>query len=165
MQFSDDLNVTATDQSVSMQDMEENQKKVRGYYQQLNCYFMCGTAYVKLGRFERAVYPMTRCTEIMPQNYKYFYERAKVYQNLQMFEEAVADYTTVLESNPNLAQAWFRRAFANKALHKFELAIADFEKARQIDPLNPQYNVNHRFLKNVNFLPTAQSCRLRPKSK
>lgn len=144
-----DLNVTATAHSITNDTstnanigntinsaVQINHKKVRVYYQQLSCYFMIGQSYVKLGRFERAVYPLTRCIELMPQNYKYFLARGKVYQNLQLFDQATADYTVVLNDNPNFAQVLFRRAFAYKAQNKFELAIADFEKARQIDPQN-----------------------------
>ena len=124
-------------------------------------------SYVKLARYERAVYPLTRCTQLMPQNEKYFLERGKVYQALQMFEAAINDYTELLKVNPNHAQALFRRAFAYKAMKKYEEAIVDFEKAKVIDPENAQFNIDHRYLRNVNYLKTAQNARvkLRPRSK
>ena len=71
------------------------------YYQQLNCYFKIGTAYTKLNRNERAVYPLSRCCEMMPKNERYLLERGKVYQSLQMFEEAAKDYTEVIKVNSN----------------------------------------------------------------
>ena len=126
---------------------------------------MIGTSYVKLGRNERAVYPLTRCTEIMPMNEKYFLERGKVYQTLQMFEEAVFDYTKVLELNNSHAKALFRRAFAYKALKQFDLAVTDMTRAKALDPENAHYNINHKYLRGVNYLRTAQSNRTRAKSK
>ena len=63
------------------------------FYLQLNCYYQIATCYIKLGRNERSVYPLTRCTQMLPQNEKYYLERGKVYQTLQMFDEAVSDYT------------------------------------------------------------------------
>ena len=110
---------------------------------------------MKLGRFERSVYPLTKCCEMMPKNEKYFVERAKAFQALQMFDEAVADYTHVLSLNKTHTQALFRRAFAYKAQSKFELAIADFDRARALDPDNAHFNVNYRHLRNVNYLRTS----------
>ena len=80
-----------------------------------------------------------------------------------MFEEAIYDYTQVLSCNKNHAQALFRRAFAHKAVRKYDLAIADFDRAKALDPDNAQYNVNHRYLKNVNYIKTRGGVRAKSK--
>ena len=125
------------------------------HYQKLNCYQFIGQQYIVLSRNERALYPLTRCVELMPQNEKYLLERAKVHQSLQMFQEAVIDLTAVLAMNPHQPQALFRRAFAFKAMKKYAEAIADFDHAKKMDPDNQQFNINHRQLHNVNFVKTA----------
>lgn len=71
------------------------------FYQKVNCYQFIGQQYIALGRYERALYPISRCVELQPENEKYILERAKVHQNLQMFNEAVIDLTSVLEKNPH----------------------------------------------------------------
>ena len=66
--------------------------------------------------------------------------------------EAVADFDAVVKRNPKNAHAYFRRAFSLKALKEFAKAADDFEKARNLDPLNPQLVVNHKQLKGVDCI-------------
>jgi Tfp pilus assembly protein PilF len=50
----------------------------------------------------------------------------------------------VIKRNPKNAHAYFRRAFSLKALKEFGKAADDFEKAKNLDPLNPQLVLNHK---------------------
>ena len=54
------------------------------------------------------------------------------------------------------AHAYFRRAFAHKALKHFKEAAEDFERAKRLDPLNSKLVVNHRGIKEVNFLEVCK---------
>jgi Flp pilus assembly protein TadD len=63
---------------------------------------------------------------------------------IDLHDEAVADFNTVLNKNHRNAHAYFRRAFSLKALKQFSEAAEDFEKAKNLDPMNPQLVVNHK---------------------
>ena len=116
------------------------------------CYYRVAICYARLGRYERSIYPFSRCIEICPDTQNYHMERGKAYQSLQMFEEALVDFDIVIELNPKNAHAYFRRAFAYKALKRFKEAAEDFDKAKTLDLMNPLLVVNHKHLKKVNFL-------------
>ena len=42
-------------------------------------YYTVGISYARLGRYERALWPLTRCTQIDPSDSKYFMERGKAF--------------------------------------------------------------------------------------
>ena len=64
-------------------------------------------------------------------------------------DKAVADFDAVINKNPKNAHAHFRRAFSQKALKNYSKAADDFEKAKALDPLNPQMVVNYKQLKGI----------------
>lgn len=119
---------------------------------QLNAYFQIGMSYVRLERFERSVYPLTRCIELRPNNELYRMERAQVFQSLQLFKDAISDFNEVIRVNPKNTYAYFRRGFAYKANKQFTKAMADFERAKLMDPHNEAYVLNYWLLKNVNYI-------------
>jgi tetratricopeptide (TPR) repeat protein len=64
-------------------------------------------------------------------------------------DDAIKDFNKVIKRNPKNGHAHFRRAFSLKALKKFDKAAEDFEKAKTLDPYNPQLVINHKQLKGV----------------
>ena len=85
-------------------------------------YYHLGLAYCRMEKFEKAIFPYTRCIERIPTDLRFIHERAKAYQMIEYHEEAVADFDEVIKKNPKNAHAHFRRAFSLKALKvsKFE---------------------------------------------
>ena len=79
-------------------------------------YYTMGLAYCRLEKFEKAIFPYSKCIERLPTNMTYVHERAKAYQMIDWHQEAVADFDLVLKKNPKNAHAHFRRAFSLKAL-------------------------------------------------
>ena len=75
-----------------------------------------GLAYCRLEKFEKAIFPYSKCIERLPTNMTYVHERAKAYQMISWHEEAVTDFDLVIKKNPKNAHAHFRRAFSLKAL-------------------------------------------------
>ena len=67
-------------------------------------------------------------------------------------EEAVKDFNAVIKKSPTNTHAYFRRAFSLKALKRFSEAAEDFEKARELEPTNPNIQVNHKKLKGVSCI-------------
>ena len=79
-------------------------------------YYKMGLAYCRLEKFEKAIFPYSKCIERLPTNMTYVHERAKAYQMIGWHEEAVTDFDLVIKKNPKNAHAHFRRAFSLKAL-------------------------------------------------
>jgi tetratricopeptide (TPR) repeat protein len=79
-------------------------------------YYHIGLAYCRVQKFEKSVFPFSRCVERNPEDIRYVHERAKAYQMIDYHEQAVEDYTAVIERNAKNAHAHFRRAFSLKAL-------------------------------------------------
>lgn len=79
-------------------------------------YYHLGLAYCRLEKFEKSIFPYTRCILRIPSDLRYIHERAKAYQMIEDHESAVADFDFVIKKNPKNASAHFRRAFSLKAL-------------------------------------------------
>lgn len=72
------------------------------------------------------------------------HERAKSLQMCGRYEESISDFTAVIMHNPRNAHAYFRRAFAQKSIRQYEQSAEDFERAKELDPSNPDLIVNYR---------------------
>lgn len=116
---------------------------------QADIYYHIGLAYCNQEKFEKSIYPYSKCIEMIPSEVRYIHERAKAYQMIEDHERAVADFDTVIKKNPKNAHAFFRRAFSHKALKNYSQAADDFEQAKALDPLNPKMVVNYKKLKGV----------------
>ena len=79
-------------------------------------FYHLGLAYCRLEKFEKSIFPYTKCIEKMPSDLRYTHERAKAYQMIGEHVLAEADFDTVIRKNPKNANAYFRRAFSLKAL-------------------------------------------------
>jgi len=79
-------------------------------------FYHLGLAYCRLQKFEKSIFPYSRCIEKIPSDLRYIHERAKAYQMIEEHEKAVADFDIVIRKNPKNAHAYFRRAFSLKAL-------------------------------------------------
>lgn len=112
-------------------------------------FYHLGLAYCRLQKFEKSIYPYSRCIEKIPSDLRYIHERAKAYQMIDEHEKAVADFDIVIKKNPKNAHAYFRRAFSLKALRRYPDAVEDFEKARTLDPMNPALVVNYKKLQGI----------------
>ena len=62
----------------------------------------------------------------------------------QCYEDALSDFSAVIVHDPGNAHAYFRRAFCLKSLRRFDESAYDFEKAKELDPGNPDLVVNYR---------------------
>ena len=118
-------------------------------FYEADIYYHIGLAYSNQEKFEKAIYPFTKCNEIISSDFRYIHERAKAYQMIGDHEKAVEDFTHVITKNPKNAHAHFRRAFSYKQLRHYQEAADDFEKAKKLDPLNPKMVVNYKQLKGL----------------
>jgi len=99
-------------------------------------------------KFEKSIFPFTKCIQLIPREISYIHERAKAHQMIGMHHEAVADFNVVIKRNRKNAHAYFRRAFSQKAMGAlaenpeerstcFARAADDFEQAKELDIMNP----------------------------
>ena len=79
-------------------------------------YYHMGLAYCRVEKFEKSIFPFSRCVERIPTDIRYVHERAKAYQMIDYHEKAVEDFSVVIKRNPKNAHAYFRRAFSLKSL-------------------------------------------------
>jgi tetratricopeptide (TPR) repeat protein len=79
-------------------------------------YYHIGLAYCMVEKFEKAIYPFSKCIQLDPSEIDYLHERAKAYQMVEDHESAVEDFNALITKNPKNAHAHFRRAFSLKAL-------------------------------------------------
>lgn len=79
-------------------------------------YYHIGLAYCMVEKFEKAIYPFSKCIDLDPSEINYLHERAKAYQMVEDHESAVEDFNALITKNPKNAHAHFRRAFSLKAL-------------------------------------------------
>jgi tetratricopeptide (TPR) repeat protein len=112
-------------------------------------YYHIGLSYCHLEKFEKAIFPFSKCIEMVPSDVRYVHERAKTYQMIEDHENAITDFNHVITKNSKNAHAYFRRAFSLKAMKNFPAAAEDFETAKGLDPMNPHMLINHKQLKNV----------------
>ena len=75
-------------------------------------FYHIGLAYCNQEKFEKAIYPFTRCIELNPSEISFIHERAKAYQMIEDHENAVKDFDLLIKKNPKNAHAYFRRAFS-----------------------------------------------------
>jgi len=75
-------------------------------------YYHIGLAYCRVQKFEKSIWPYSRCIERIPSDIRYLHERAKAYQMIDYHEKAVEDFNSVIKRNPKNAHAYFRRAFS-----------------------------------------------------
>ena len=86
-------------------------------------YYHIGLAYCNQEKFEKAIFPLTKCHELVPSELNYIHERAKTYQMIDDHENAETDFKLVIRMNPKNAHAYFRLAFSLKTLKKYEEAV------------------------------------------
>ena len=79
-------------------------------------FYHLGISYCRLEKFEKSIFPFTKCIEKMPSDLRYLHERAKAYQMIGEHEIAIKDFDIVIKKDPRNANAYFRRAFSLKAL-------------------------------------------------
>ena len=59
-------------------------------------FYHLGLAYCRLEKFEKSIFPFTKCIEKIPSDMRYIHERAKAYQMIEQHENAVRDFDNVI---------------------------------------------------------------------
>lgn len=63
-------------------------------------YYHIGLCYSRTQKFEKSIFPFSRCIESSPNDIRYIHERAKSYQLIDLHEESIKDFNKVIKRNP-----------------------------------------------------------------
>jgi len=97
-----------------------------------------GTAYLRRGDYDKAIFDYDQALRINPNFFKKAYDlydnRGSAYLMKGDYERAIADYDQALRIKPNDANSYHNRGTAYLYKGDPEKAIADFNKALEINP-------------------------------
>lgn len=97
------------------------------------------TSLFKAGKYAEAEVLYTQCIQMEPDVAVHLTNRAIACIKLSKYQQAVKDCTDCLRIDDMNLKALYRRAMANIQLSQTQLAIADLERARQLEPGNPDF--------------------------
>ena len=86
-----------------------------------------------------AVAQWQRVTELLPNNYRAFYQMGRLAAELNQWAEAEAALVRAVALNPAMAQAWFELGHVLLRLGKSERALDAYERAARLEPANVAY--------------------------
>ena len=121
-------------------------------------YFLLGTTYLQLKKFDEAIDYLNYSIKINPKFPNSYNSRGIVFSELKQFEKAIIDYDKVISLNPKFLEAHINKAISLKNINKFNEAKKCFEYCIQIDSLNPKvYHNLGNLLKEMKNLEEAKS--------
>ena len=97
-------------------------------------YFNRGVAYLKLGKYARAIEDFDRAVKLDPEFALAYSNRGGVYIELGKYTRAIEDLDQAIRIDPELANAYVNRGGAYLGLGEYARAIEDLDRAVRIDP-------------------------------
>ena len=109
------------------------------------------------------------CSSALAQETETIFENANSAYNAGQFEKAVMLYKEILESGQQSAELYFNLANSYYRLNQVGESIFYFEKAKQLQPMDEDININSAFAQNmaidaVEVLPKSQFTLLEEKT-
>ena len=120
-------------------------------------YFLLGTTYLQLKKFDEAIDYLNRSIQINPNLPNSYNSRGIVFSEIKQYEKAIIDYDKVISLNPKFLEAHINKAISLKNINKFNEAKKCLEDCIQIDSSNPKiYHNLGNVLKDMNNLEEAK---------
>jgi tetratricopeptide (TPR) repeat protein len=104
-----------------------------------------GIAYMKLGRFDRALDDLSRVLERRPDE-KAFYNRAILYTKLGLLAQATDDYSSAIVVDPQFYDAYNNRGVLFAKQGQLDRAFSDYTEAISLRPSSIKAYVNRGLL-------------------
>ena len=101
-------------------------------------YFLLGTTYLQLKKFDEAIDYLNRSIQINPNLPNSYNSRGIVFSEIKQYEKAIIDYDKVISLNPKFLEAHINKAISLKNINKFNEAKKCLEDCIQIDSSNPK---------------------------
>ncbi len=92
-----------------------------------------GTAYTKLGKYNKAIEDYNKAIELDPKYFGAFNNRGAAYVKLREYNKAIEDYNKAIELNPNRFEVFNNRGTAYAKLGKYNKAIEDYSQAIKLN--------------------------------
>jgi spermidine synthase len=99
-----------------------------------DAYNSSGTAYAKLGQYQRAIEDFNQAIRLEPDDALAYNSRGFAYNQLGQYQLAVKDFNQAIRLEPDDALAYNSRGFAYNQLSQYQLALDDFNKAISLQP-------------------------------
>ncbi len=99
-----------------------------------------GTIFYEKKEYAKSVAEFNQALQIIPNEPKFHFLRARAYMGLEKYQEAIADYTNVIKfaetevEIKNLPTVYHNRGLSYGLLKKYPQAIADLNKAAELNP-------------------------------
>ena len=120
-------------------------------------YFLLGTSYLQLKKFDEALNYLNRSIQINPDLPNSYNNRGIVFSEIKQYEKAIMDYDKVILLNPKFLEAYINKAISLKNINKFDESKQCLEDCIQIDSSNPKiYHNLGNVLKQMKNLEKAK---------
>lgn len=100
-------------------------------------YLYKSICYGELGEFDRAICEISRCIDMVDDDYVKYAYRADFYRENGMYEDAVSDFTKVIERNPLMAYGYYKRGLCYEQSGDDGKAMDDYNAGIDIDKTFP----------------------------
>ncbi len=126
---------------------ELNPPEAKRYYGQVY------KIYDQAKRYDRAIAPAQKVTELEPGNETNFYYLGLAYFNAQQYEEAVAAFEKGIAVKPDFPHAWFQIGSSYINLKKYKEAAETYKKYAELVPDDPSgwLSIGVAYMQGKNF--------------
>ena len=116
-------------------------------------HFWLGVAFFNKEKYRRAIFVLTKCIALAPDNYKAYGLRGYNHYELFELDRAISDYTKAIELNPDDVISYNNRGLAHEKNGEYELALEDYTKAIELEPneVSGYYNLGNIYLKLAEY--------------
>jgi len=97
-------------------------------------YYNRGTAYLKLGQYQRAIEDYNESIRLKPDDFNAYSNRGGAYGALGQKQRAIEDFNKAIHMKPDFVLAYNTRGTAYLKLGKYQNAIEDYDEAIRLKP-------------------------------
>ena len=105
-------------------------------------YYNRGNAFLKIGKYERAIEDYNSAAEINPTHADIYYNRGFAHGKLGNYEQAMRDYGRTVELDPRNAKAYTNLGIAYGRLGEYKQAVGNFDRAIGLNPKSAEAYYN-----------------------
>jgi spermidine synthase/Tfp pilus assembly protein PilF len=100
----------------------------------VDAYINRGSAYAKLGQYQRAIEDFNEAIRLKPDYADAYFNRGVVYYSIGQYQRAIEDYNEAIRIKPDDTDDYNSRGAAYANLEQYQRAIDDFNKAIRLKP-------------------------------
>jgi protein O-mannosyl-transferase len=125
----------------------ENPERSTGEWEE-KAYLWRGTAYYKIGEFDKALFDFEVSAKLLPEYWESYYWTGLVYQQKEDFNAAINYFNQSIRMYPEHSESYSWRGLAKYNIKDYQGAIQDYTKAIQYNPNDVAAYVNRSLTYN-----------------